>query len=482
MKRILFPLLAVFCILCLTACDSNDSPNGSITDPDNLFSRTYTMNSDGCYVLEGLQPARQTVIDDEVKGYGWKVFGIYELKDDGTLSTTDWRTTVIGGGYTDYWMEADGHLIGFQHGDTPGRFYDKTEWTYDASTGFIMRGGENQSIQSRYMQVLSVATDRGKTFFLYTMQKLGDISDEHGSLRPFYGMVVYQRMTDAELAQMKQIYAYDADRDYSGAVPNSCKFRVTARYRDNDSFAHDTNGSTIVTFADVEFALTDNLGTSLLPNPALEYFDSIVWSAGDISLPMRYVIHRHSQGQGQTQLKWTTCFFYKKADLKTRFEGYKDGRVVYAYTMCHDIYTDRFLCYDWEKYETLKPREHTAKCLLDPGRSFTVYEPRAYNGDPDRLYAELRYDSGIKGNGNDVALLHREASELTDLMTNHYGTGISVGSRAEYYRTLFRALPDKADITTYWETATTRIVLVCKTYDATSRNSYYYVHAEPRHE
>ena len=63
----------------------------------------------------------------------------------------------------DYLFESDGHLIGFQHGDTYGKLY-------------------------RYLQVLSVVTLQRKEsnkFYMYTLQKLGDATVEHDNLKPF---------------------------------------------------------------------------------------------------------------------------------------------------------------------------------------------------------------------------------------------------------------------------------------------------------
>ena len=475
-------LLTMLSIVSFTGCDKTDEHNGPGTDYDNLFDKTYTINNDGCCVLEDCEPTIATVVEDEVKGYGWKVIGMYKVQDNGRLSQTNYLYTGNGGGYMDYWFESDGHLIGFQHGDTYGKLYNKTEWFYDAVTGFIMRGSASQSIQNRYMQVLSVVTLQRKEsnkFYMYTLQKLGDATIEHDNLKPFYGMVVYQRMTDNELAETKKAYDYDANIDFTDAVPNDCKFRVSASYNNPDDFEENTNGSVIVAFGNVKFSLTDHLGTSMLPNPALEYFDSIVWSSDNSSLPDRYVIHRHKPGQAQTALTWTTRFFDTNTDLTSYFAGYKKGRVVYIYTMHHNVYNDKFLCFDWGKFSMSKPREFTATCLLDKSRSFTVYEPRTYNNDMNKVYAELRYNSEEKGKGNDIAILEKEISELTELMINHYGKGTEVGKQVEHYRTLFKALPEKAHIITYWATADTRIALVLNRDDADSKNDYFYVHAEP---
>lgn len=68
---------------------------------------------------------------------------------------------------------------------------------------------------------------------------------------------------------------------------------------------------------------------------------------------------------------------------------------------------------------------------------------------------------------------------MTELMINHYGKGTEVGKQLDHYRTLFKALPEKAHIITYWSTADTRIALVLNRDDADSKNDYCYVHAEP---
>ena len=65
--------MAMLCIVSFTGCDMTWEPSGPVTviDYDNLFDGTYTINNDGCCVLEDCEPTRATVIEDEVKGYGW---------------------------------------------------------------------------------------------------------------------------------------------------------------------------------------------------------------------------------------------------------------------------------------------------------------------------------------------------------------------------------------------------------------------------
>ena len=236
MKRIWIFLMAMLSIVSFTGCDKTEEPSGPVTVIDYEFDRTNIINNDGCCVLKGLKPVSAADIENKVKGYGWKVIGMYKVQDNGRLLQTDYRKTVYGGGYMDYWFESDGHLIGFHHGNTDGKFYNKTEWFYDAVSGFIMRGSASQSMQSRYMQVLLLTKTESNYLQMHTMQKLGDATDENGNLKPFYGMVVYQRMTDNELEATKKAYGYDANIDFTDAVPNDCKFRVSASYNNPDDF------------------------------------------------------------------------------------------------------------------------------------------------------------------------------------------------------------------------------------------------------
>lgn len=103
MKKILFLILTLFSIITFTSCDKvNNDPDNPIINPGNLFDRTFTTTSDGCCILEGTEPISADVINDEVKGYGWKVIGMYAVQDNGKLSRTDYREEVLGSGYTDY--------------------------------------------------------------------------------------------------------------------------------------------------------------------------------------------------------------------------------------------------------------------------------------------------------------------------------------------------------------------------------------------
>ena len=61
--RMIF-VMTMLSIVSFTGCDMTEEPSGPVIDYDNLFDRTYTINEDGCCVLESCEPTRATVIED----------------------------------------------------------------------------------------------------------------------------------------------------------------------------------------------------------------------------------------------------------------------------------------------------------------------------------------------------------------------------------------------------------------------------------
>ena len=101
MKRIWIFLMAMLSIVSFTGCDMTEEPSGPVTVIDYEFDRTYIINNDGCCVFKGLKPVSAADIENKVKGYGWKVIGMYKVQDNGRLSQTDYRKTVDNCGYVD---------------------------------------------------------------------------------------------------------------------------------------------------------------------------------------------------------------------------------------------------------------------------------------------------------------------------------------------------------------------------------------------
>lgn len=93
--------MALACVFTLPGCDTtngNDDPFVICPDPgDSPFDKTYTMDGDGCCILESTNKYTEEEIRKEVVGYGWKVVGTYEVQKDGRLSRQDyWKDMIVG--------------------------------------------------------------------------------------------------------------------------------------------------------------------------------------------------------------------------------------------------------------------------------------------------------------------------------------------------------------------------------------------------
>lgn len=478
MKHFLWAMIALACTLALGSCSDDNDAKGNSWYDSSVFDGTYTINSDGYCVLKGARVLTQDEVYGNIVGYGWKCVGTFEVNGKGKLSKTDYYTNMIGGSPSHYSFDSHSQLTAFFHSDAlPANAYETMGWSYDTALGFIYTDEQSGSANTpdNYWQVAKIGEKDGR-IYMYTVHMLGIQTGDDGSTKPQFGVSVYERLTASELDEMRRTYNYDAGKDRT--VPSVCKFRVKARYATPDEYGEDTNGAVITSFRPVRFTLTDALGTSILPNPALEYFDSIVWKCTDTN--GSYTIHRRTDGSSSSSVQWTTCFLHTGYNIVSSFCGYKDGRMVYEYTMPHIVSDDKFLCFDWQSCHTGKQRSYTAFSALDPADKFTVYEPYSPDGTLGRIFAELRYVSQPKGQGNDSAILKKELQMLSSLMTNHFSTGTIVGAAADRYRALFRSMPENADILTYWETADTRIALVKHKSEDKAEDNYFYVHAEPK--
>lgn len=478
MKKFLLAMIAMACTFALGSCSDDDDAKGNSWYDSSVFDGTYTVNDKGYCVLKGARVLTQDEVYGNIVGYGWKCVGTFEVNSKGKLSKTDYYTEMIGASPTHYAFDSHTQLTAFFHSDAfPADAYETMGWSYDSESGFIWTDGQGSSTETpdNYCQVAKFMK-KGDRIYMYTVHMLGIKTGDNGNTKNTFGLSVYERLTAVELDEMRRTYHYDAGKDRT--VPSWCKFKVTAKYAEYEDGEEETNGMVITSFRPVQFTLTDALGTNILPNPALEYFDSIVWKCTDSN--GSYTIHRRTEGNSSTSVTWTTCFLHTGDNIVSSFCGYKDGRVVYEYTMPHIVSDEKFLCFDWQSCFSGKRYKYTAYSALDPDNKFIVYKPYSPDGSADHMYAELRYASQPKGNGNDAAILKKELTMLSSLMTSRYSTGSIVGGNADHYRSLFSFLPEKADIMQYWETADTRIALVQNKNEGKAEENYFYVHAEPK--
>lgn len=483
MRHIYLILLAFAATLTFVSCDKIDNDDGEKNEFDkNLFTQKYTIDADGFCVLEDLKPLTAAEIASKVTGYGWETVGTYEVEDNGRLSTTDYWEGIYGGSATNYWFESSSKLTSYFYMDAlPADCFRNLTWSYDAQKGFIMRNGTTyatEDMTSQYMQVLKIDESHGKTL-MYTMQKLGYNSDD----KALFGMVVYRRMTDKELDEMKRNHTYDADKDRT--VPDNCKFRIQAYY---DADGNDNaNHAVFQTFRLVTFELTDEYGTSSSSAPYYEYFDSITWTSDCRDMPDSFGIMQRKTNNLKTSYWWSTYFFTPHDNTTIYANGYKDGRIVYSAQKRLYLINNGFFGYEWDEIRlTTKKTELTEYCLLDKSREFILTPPTAFNNDMNTPYAELRIVTKNVDAKNDTeeqikVRLEKERDGLTKIMDQYYDycSIIKTESDRKYILGKFKTLPEDADIKRYWETEHSNMVLVLKEDKEEPTNSRYYVRAEP---
>ena len=484
MKHIFLMAIAFVAAITLGSCDKVGNDGDEKSELDNsYFSMKYTINADGCCVLEGEKPLAKTEIASKVTGYGWKTIGTYEVQDDGHLSTTDYWHDRYGGSPTDYWFESASKLTSYFFSDAQpdGNCFHNLTWQYDANKGFIMRKipGTSTNMPSAYMQVLKIHKGDDKTL-MYTMQKLGSDSDGKNK----FGMVVYQRMTDKELSETKNSHTNDINA--SNNVPDNCKFNIKAYYADDND--EDTN-PVFQTFRRIAFEITDDDGQNSSSNAYYNYYDSITWTSDCRDMPDSFGIVQRTHNSSQIAGWWSSYFFAPVNDYAVLYaNGYKNGHIVYSTHTQVYLVNNNFFGYSWdgEIRLTEKAPELTEYCLLDKSREFILTPPTAYKGDPKTPYAELRVVpknwSGKTGPDEYAkARLEKQCSELVKVMDLYYGKHTTIKSDADRKKIIekFKTLPADANIKAYWTAEHSRMALVLNEDKDEPMNSEYYIKAEP---
>ena len=484
MKHFFLMMLTAAFAITFVSCDNNDDSNPWVcTYPSEigLFDETYTFDANGCCVLESAAPMSATDINSRVVGYGWMPVGTHEVKSNGKLSHDDYFKKMRGVGLTIYWFESSSQLTAYYDSDAlPDLAYSRRAWSYDAGRGFAMqtyRDADLRKDEDRYMQIISVIDYKGNTY-MYTVQKIYAGTTAEGG-KAVFAMVVYQRMTDYELAKMKNDYKYDADADRS--VPDNCKFKISVKYSDPDD--GDTN-PVFQTFRQMDLELVDEYGSGSASAPYYQYYDSIVWWSDCREMPDKVGMSQRKTDRLNTHYWWSTTFFTPHDNTTIYAYGYKDGHVVYQAQQRLYLVNDGFFGYDWSTVN-INGVNNSADCccLFDKNREFRLTKPTAYKKDISTPYAELQFvANGGKDKVNVEERLKLEYTALVKIMNQYYGEYQTIKNeeqRASMCKN-FKTLPDDADMKMCWRTKAERMALVLYTDEKEPANSKYYVRAEPK--
>lgn len=222
------------------SCDSDDLRVEECKLDMNLFDGKYTVDDEGCCVLKGAKPISDDEVKSQVVGYGWKSIATFEVQSNGKLNMADYHDDLIGGAPIHYWFKSSQQMVQYYYDDAmPADGFSRVSWTYDATKGYILCGDGTSAMADRYQQILKLDESNGKAL-MYTIKKLGVKGDGKGGYEPFYGMIVYRRMTDDELKKTQEAYTYDFDK--KGTSPEKTKFYIRAYDAENGNDGEDHSG------------------------------------------------------------------------------------------------------------------------------------------------------------------------------------------------------------------------------------------------
>lgn len=516
MKRYFWMLFTAVGMLVLASCGSegDDKLAGFPWNDKELFSQVFTMDADGRCLLEGMDAISRQALDIYLVGYGWQPVGIYQVMEDGRLSKDDYREMLEEYCPKVYEFLSDEQMKTYYlDGDTREKCFKKQAWSYDGSQGVITRKVKlNHDEADKYLQVVDVKVSEDATY-MYAVEKIGGRSGSDKQEKAVYALVVYQRLSDSELSNVKNTYTTDKSyKDDSVNIPDDCHYCIQCSYANPVGEYEKYERSKFQSFRLLKLELTDEKGNHSSSNPYYQYFDSIVWTCK--GMPDRVVSLRNSTHGHEVAYSVNSYFFQlsKESIVGTatstvltsiKANGYKGGHVVYSSEIGITIMNQGFLGFDFSSEELLHPSPDDSFDLysvFDQSKRYRVLSPRYSVEYPDKPYAELRYVATMlpseKGEYDETSVekaLAEEKNELTDLMDiyyGQYGKGIVVdASNIEKYRHLFKALPADANIVMYWRALTpvssnvryagSYVALVLERDKENPQKSCYYIHAEP---
>ncbi len=520
MSQGLLMVLAVAFVLLLASCGSDDDKLDSLPWSNKaLFDATYTIDENGYCLSSEAKPLSRQELESLIVGYdGWQPVGIYQVKSNGKLSTSDYRERLDDYSPRVYQFLSDSEMkTYYQDPETKEKCFRKHDWSYESKRGIILKDEKSLLDESwRYMQVLGVKTSGGQDLgaessesdtYLYALEKIEEQVTDVEQAKPIYAMVVYKRLTSREMDGVVNAYRQDkSDKDDDELrIPADCQFRIRCSYV-NPGSGDDYYHSKFETFRMVKMELTDENGNNSSTNPYYQYFDSIVWTCK--GMPDRVVSLRNTFGFHEVTYQLNSYFFHVNTDNKLTLieaRGYRGGRIVYAIGTGITFWNrSGFLGYDFSSSDLQNPSDpdEDLYCVFDRGKRFRLLSPRISPEYPDCPYAELRsivtitpdddgsYDSSLK------KALEKEKKDLADLMDSCYGRYNSYEdgkhivvdeSNVAKYRSRFKALPKDADIRMYWSGVIysggysgLRIALVLHQDKENPQKSCYYIHAEPK--
>lgn len=196
-------LLVAIVAVQFTSCNSDfeEESDWICILPPDWGQPVFTLDSDSIPHFNALNPMSMADFEARVVGYGWHCNALQRINNDGFISSDNLLGQYFGLGPTHYYFDKDilrkfmyiDHL-GYING---GMMYLDQGYTYDDETAHIHVGNYDE------LQLFSYFDSSDGKVFLYCICLFGIDSAEV----PRYCVATFQRMTNAELNDVRNLYS-----------------------------------------------------------------------------------------------------------------------------------------------------------------------------------------------------------------------------------------------------------------------------------
>lgn len=232
------------------------------------------------------------------------------------------------------------------------------------------------------------------------------------------------------------------------------------------------DSQTAAPFDFLTFHILNHRGEYDFPNMPefLQYYDTIIMSSP--VLPDTFCIYSHGKDEYGTETKFTSqwsSYFYEKEDFPIYLKGYRDGELIYEYSMTQVMRERDFLGVDWKNgsVELNDPENIYTYNILDTRHKFLLSETQKRNNT-----SFIRIQVPVYSWDTDEYLEEQETG-LRWLLQKH------LGEKSSLTASDFRTLPEDVEVVETYENSTTIVAILHQNADDSHEECFYAI-AEPK--
>ena len=213
------------------------------------------------------------------------------------------------------------------------------------------------------------------------------------------------------------------------------------------------------------FRITDNNDDYSFPSQPeyLKYYDLIEMSSP--GLPDTFTVYKDEGTSSSFTSQWGS-YFWEITDFPLFLKGYKDGELIYEYSITQVMRQRDFIGIDWKNGD-ITISNPTTNCIfniLDKRYEFLLTDTQIVNDTP-YIKIMLRNSASL----SDADYLKGQESGLKWLLNKYLGNKTSSSASS------FKTLPEGDEIIETYENNTTRAALLHKPEDELNEERFYVI-------